>query len=117
MLLEKEHEVLKLKLKAEYDADRQEIESQIRHLQSQATVLRTEVQNLESARRSFREAEVWMQKIEEPVDNSSILSVIVSLIKNPTTLKSHSEILKAMHAILEGFKTYLESVKLHTLEE
>jgi DNA repair exonuclease SbcCD ATPase subunit len=119
-LLEKKHEALESKLKAEYDAEekkleaelstrKQEIESQIRDLQSQATALRTEVQNLESAKANSSEAEVALQKIEESVKDSRILGVIVSLIKDPTTLKSRSEVLEAVHAILAGFKTYLET--------
>jgi hypothetical protein len=115
-LLEKKHEALELKLKAEYDADKQklstrkqEIESQIRDLQRQATAVRTEVQNLESAKASSGEAEAALQKIEESVENSSILGVIVTLIKDPAALKSASEVIEAVHAILAGFKTYLEA--------
>ena len=34
--------------------------------------------------------------------------MIVSLIKNDTTLRSRSEVVEAMHAILESFKTYVK---------
>jgi DNA repair exonuclease SbcCD ATPase subunit len=119
-LLEKKHEALESKLKAEYDAEKQrleadlstrkqEIESQIRDLRSQAATLRTEVQDLESAKASSGEAEAALKKIQESVENSRILGVIVSLIKDPTALKSRSEVIEAVHAILAGFKTYLEA--------
>jgi DNA repair exonuclease SbcCD ATPase subunit len=119
-LLEKKHEALESKLEAQYDGRKQEleaelstrkqeIESQIRDLQSQATVLRKEVQNLESAKENTREAESALQKIQESVQNSRILGVIVTLIKNPTTLKSRFDVLEAVQAILAGFNTYLET--------
>jgi hypothetical protein len=75
--------------------------------------LRTEVQDLESARANLLEAEAALRKIEESVDNSTMLNVMVSLIKNPTSLKSRSELLESVHAILARFKTYLETSSSH----
>jgi DNA repair exonuclease SbcCD ATPase subunit len=108
-LLEKKHDAEKQRLAADLSALKQEIESQIRDLQRQAATLRTEVQNLESAKASSGEAEAALQKIEDSVEKSRILGVIVSLIKDPAALKSRSEVLEAVHAILAGFNTYLEA--------
>lgn len=107
--LSSKHDDEKQKLEAELSTRKQEIESQIHDLQNQATTLRTEVQNLESARANISEAEAALHRIEEAIGNSRMLGVIVRLIKNPTTLRSPSDVREAMHAILKGFETYLET--------
>jgi chromosome segregation ATPase len=119
-LLEKEYEAHESKLKAEHDAEKQavetafhrrkqETESQIHDLQNQASTLKTEIQDLELLKANISEAEAALQRIKDGVGRSRILGPIVSLIENPTAPKSRSEVLEAMHAISQGFKTYLET--------
>jgi peptidoglycan hydrolase CwlO-like protein len=117
--LEKQYEALqsedykrKEELEAEFLKRKEEIETEIHKLQNKAADLKTEIERLESAKANMSEAEADLQKIEERIATSRMLATLVSLVKDPMSLKATGKAVEAMLAVSEGFRKYLETTDL-----
>jgi hypothetical protein len=122
-LLEKQYEALQSKLLAEDHNRKQKLEdrflkrkekidTEIREKQERAVDLKTEIERLESVKANMSEAEAALQKIEESIASSRMLATLVSLVKDPISLKARGKAVEAMLVVSEGFRKYLETTDL-----
>jgi DNA repair exonuclease SbcCD ATPase subunit len=112
-LLEKQYKALESTRKQELEtgllADKREIETEVQDLQKKAGELKTEIGRLESAKTRMSDVEAQLQKIEQSIANSRILTTVVQLVENPSSLETPGNVVETVIAISEGFKKYLET--------
>jgi hypothetical protein len=107
--LQTEHAARKQELITELLAVKRDIETEVQGLQRKAGELKTEIGRLESAKAGMSDAEARLQKIERSIAESRILTTLVGLVKDPSSLKTPGNVVETVVAISEGFKKYLET--------
>ena len=64
---------------------------------------------MESAKTRMSDIEAQLHRIEQSIAKSRILTTVVLLVENPSSLKTPGNVVETMVAISEGFKNYLET--------